>query len=194
MRRHLSLPLTLLLALPACTGSTKAKSKDHEPRPPCTNCTPSGDLAFVLPSPEGATLFTATTMDKVLREAAPPIKTGDSIRISVAKNELEPFQIVIRPDAAAKASISITPFTGPGTINDTRIHRVDYVHITAPSDASSIKSPYVPDPLHPTAFGAEHSLLGAENQPFWITVRVPPGALAGDYTGALTVTVAGASV
>ncbi|WP_170229146.1 glycoside hydrolase domain-containing protein [Polyangium fumosum] len=184
----------LVLPLFAC-GSPDGPpgGNGKPPLPPCTDCTPSGDRAFVLPSPAGATLWTATPMDKILREATPPSSTGDGIHISAAKNELEPFQIVVRPDAAGKTSITLTPFTGPGTLDDVRMHRVGYVHITEPSDPASIVSPYVPDPLHPTAFGASHDLAAGENQPFWITVRVPPGAAAGDYTATLTVTTAGAT-
>lgn len=161
--------------------------------PVCTDCTPAGDMTFALPSPAGATLWTTTTMDKVLREAAPPTGTGAAISLSAAKNESEPFQIVVRPDADAVASLSITPFTGPGTIEDVELRRVGYVRIQAPSDPSGIPSGTIPDPLEPAAFGADHALAGGQNQPFWITVRVPPGAPAGDYTATLTVTVGGAA-
>ena len=159
--------------------------------PPCTDCTPAGDMTFALPSPAGATLWTTTTMDKVLREAAPPAATGAAIALSAAKNELEPFQIAVRPDADATVTLSMTPFTGPGMLDDLEIRRVGYVHIQAPSDASSLPSAYVPDPLVPTSFGAAEALTGGENQPFWITVRVPPGAAPGDYAATLTVTVGG---
>jgi hypothetical protein len=184
----LSLPFALL----AC-GGPEPGSGGKTPLPPCTDCTPAGDSVFVLPSPASATLWTATPMDKVLREATPPPRTGEGIRISAAKNELEPFQIVVRPDASTTASLAITPFSGPGMIDDVRIHRVGYVHVTAPSDPSSIVSPYLPDPLHPTKFGVTHDVFGDENQPFWITVRVPPGAQAGDYTATLSVTVGGST-
>src|SRR5215217_8173010 len=72
----------------------------------CTDCTPTGDMTFALPSPAGATLWTTTTMDKVLREATPPTTKGDHISLFAAKNEFEPFQIVVRPDAAATVKVS----------------------------------------------------------------------------------------
>lgn len=185
-------PFLVPLLFSAC-GSPDPAPPGGTPLPPCTDCTPSGDLAFVLPSPTGATLWTAAPMDKVLREATPPSRMGASISISAAKNELEPFQIVVRPDGANTASLTMSAFTGPGTIDDVRIHRVGYVHVSSPSDPSSIVSPYLPDPLAPTTFGAAESVNAAENQPFWITVRVPPGALPGDYNAKLSVTVGGAS-
>lgn len=158
----------------------------------CTDCTPTGDMTFALPSPAGVTLWTTTTMDKVLREAAPPAAEGDSIQLYAARNELEPFQLVVRAETAAKATLSMTGFTGPGTIAAPVIHRVGYVHVSAPSDASAIPSSAIPDPLYPTAFGVEHDLPAAQNQPFWLTVKVPEGAAPGDYTATLTVTTGSA--
>jgi hypothetical protein len=159
--------------------------------PTCTNCTPVGDMTFRLPSPASAVLWTTTTMDKVLREAAAPERSGDAITLSAAKNEHEPFQLVVLPSAGLDVSIDLTPFTGPGTIDRVDIRKVGYVQIAAPTDASSIPSGQVPDPLDPFAFGAADALAGGENQPYWITVYVPPDAAAGDYEATLTVHAGG---
>ena len=150
-------------------------------------------MTFRLPSPPGATLWTTTTMDKVLREAAPPTQTGDAISISAARNELEPFQVVVRADAAGQATLAMTPFTGPGSLDRIELRRVGYVTISEPSDGSSILSGQMPDPLEPSAFGASEAVPAGQNQPFWITVHVPTDAKAGDYTSTLTVTAGGAS-
>jgi len=159
----------------------------------CTDCTPTGDMTFALPSPAGATLWTTTTMDKVLREAVPPTAADSAIQVYAAKNEFEPFQLVIHADADATATLSMTAFTGPGTISAPAVHRVGYVSVSAPSDASSIMSGQIPDPLYPTTFGADESVPGGQNQPFWLTVKVPSDAAPGDYTATLTVTVGGAA-
>ncbi len=159
----------------------------------CTNCTPTGAMTYRLPSPSGATLWTTTTMDKVLREAAPPDTPGDAIVLAAAKNEFEPFQIAIRPDAVATATITMSPLSGPSAIPRVEIRRVGYVNVQNPSDPGSIPSSAIPDPLEPTSFGAIESLPAAQNQPFWITLYVPEDAAAGDYTATLTVTVNGAS-
>ena len=120
----------------------------------CTDCTPTGTMTYALPSPPGAVLWTTTTMDKVLREAAPPTNTGTGIAISAAKNEFEPFQLVIRADAAATATLALSAFSGPSSaITRVEIRRVDYVTVAQPSDASSIPSSHIPDPLRPTTFG-----------------------------------------
>lgn len=164
------------------------------PGPTCTDCTPAGDMTFSLPSPAGATLWTTTTMDKVLREAAPPEGVDSGITMYAAKNEHEPFQIAIRAASAADATLELTAFDGPGTIGGATVRRVEYVTIGEPSDASSIPSGRIPDPLVPTTFGAQEPLPAGENQPFWITVYVPPDAEAGDYVATLTVSVDGDSV
>jgi len=132
-------------------------------------------------------------MDKVLREAQPPELAGDGIVVRAAKNEYEPFQIVVNAAEGGSASLSISTFSGPSTLPAPTIHRVEYVQIATPSDSSSIPSGRVPDPLVPTAFGASEALPAGENQPFWVTLYVPPGAAPGDYTATMTVTVGGAS-
>jgi hypothetical protein len=149
-------------------------------------------MTFRLPSPAGAVLWTTPTMDKVLREAAPPTNPGTGIAISAAKNEFEPFQLVIRADVANTATLAMSAFTGPSSaITRVEIRRVDYVTVAQPSDASAIASSEIPDPLRPTTFGATESLPAAQNQPFWVTLYVPPTAAAGDYTATLTVTIGG---
>ncbi len=161
--------------------------------PVCTTCTPTGDFTFSLPSPAGASIWTTTPMDKVLREAAPPARTGEKLQLYAAKNEHEPLQLVLRSEQATEGSVSIAPFSGPGTLDQLTWHRVDYVKISQRSDASSIQSGEVPDPLVPVADGAPQPLAPGKNQPMWLTLRVPPDAAAGDYTSQVTVKIGGAT-
>jgi hypothetical protein len=181
----------ILLACGSNDSPTSSGAGGSGGGPVCTNCTPSGDMTFRLPSPAGAVLWTTTTMDKVLREAAPPTTQGQEIHISAARNEFEPFQLVVRADAATSATLQMAPFTGPGTISRIEPRRVGYVHIAEPSDSSSIPSSQVPDPLEPTQFGAAQSLPAGQNQPFWITVYVPADAPPGDYSSTLTLSMGG---
>ena len=190
--------LPVLLILASCGsddsgggGGSSSGSPDQGPGPQCTDCTPTGPMTFKLPSPAGATLWTTPTMEKVLKEMTPPTNPGDTIQIRAAKNEFEPFQLVVHADADANVTLAMPAFTGPGSVPRIEVHRVGYVKISQPSDAASIKSGFVPDPLEPTTFGATEAVKGGENQPFWITVYVPPDAAPGDYTTKLTVTVNG---
>jgi hypothetical protein len=177
-----------------CSGSNTAGNPPNSGNPrTCTNCTPTGAMTYALPSPTGAVIWTTTTLDKILREAAPPTSTGERISLSAAKNEFEPFQFAIRADASATATLELSGFNGPSAvITRTEIRRVDYVTIHEPSDASAIPSSHIPDPLRLTHFGASEALPGAQNQAFWVTVYVPPTAVAGDYTATLSVAVGGA--
>jgi hypothetical protein len=161
--------------------------------PACTDCTPAGPMTLRLPSPSGATVWTATPMDKILREAAPPENEAEGLRIAAAKNEFEPFQIAIRADAGATATLTMSALSGPGAIPRVELSRVEYVEIGEPSDSSSIPSGRIPDPLVPIDWGGAESVPGGENQPYWVTVFVPPDAAAGDYTATLTVDVDGSA-
>ncbi len=146
-------------------------------------------MTYGLPSPAGAQVWTTTTMDKVLREAEPPAEGGEAIKIFAARNEFEPFQVVVHPQAAADVSVNMGTLDGPGTIAGHSLHRVDYVAISEPSDPAAIVSAEMPDPLMPIAFGSAQAVKAGDNQSFWITVRVPNDAAAGDYTGELVVQV-----
>jgi hypothetical protein len=175
------------------TDPTGGDGGTTPPAPVCTDCTPAGPKTFKLPSPPGTTLWTTPTMEKVVREAAPPENAGDTIQMYAAKNEVEPFQLVVRADADASVSLAMSPLAGPNgaAIPRIEVRRVGYVKISQPSDATSIKSGFIPDPLEPTTFGAAEALKAGANQPFWITVYVDAGAAAGDYTSTLSVTVNG---
>jgi hypothetical protein len=161
--------------------------------PVCSDCTPQGALSFRLPSPPGATLWTAPPASKILREVPPPEDQGDAIQLYAARNEFEPFQLVVNAPSGGAATLALAPLQGPGSIARLELHRVEYVKIDKPSDASSLQSGQVPDPLWPSSFGQSEPLPAGQNQPFWVTLYVPPDAPPGDYTGALEVTVNGAS-
>jgi len=178
-----------------CNGSGEGESESAggSGGPSCTECTPTGPMTYGLPAPTGAQVWTTTTMDKVLREAEPPAEGGEAIEIFAARNEFEPFQVVVHPEAATDVSVEMGVFDGPGTITGHSLHRVDYVAISAPSDPAAIVSAEMPDPLMPIAFGSAQAVKAGDNQSFWITVRVPSDAVAGDYTGELLVTVGGES-
>jgi hypothetical protein len=162
----------------------------------CTTCTPQGPRTFALPASAGLSLWTTTTMDKVLEDAAVPTTTGAAIQVRAAKNEFEPFQIVVRADVAGTATLSLGAFTnaaGQPLAASPELRRVGYVPIQTPSDASSLAAPgtRIPDPLLPASFGAAEPVAAGKNQPFWITLAVPKAAAAGDYTATLDVTVNG---
>jgi hypothetical protein len=155
----------------------------------CTDCAPIGALVYRLPAPPNATVWTAPTMDKILREATPPDELDVAVRLYAARREFEPFQIAVRPTGDATVTVDLSPFTGPAEIDRITLHRVDYVAIAAPSDAAAIPSGQIPDPLFPVPLGSSLSVPAGQNQPLWFTVYVPPDAPPGDYNATLTLTI-----
>jgi hypothetical protein len=138
-------------------------------------------------------VWTAPTVEKVLQTAAAPVATA-ALQIHAARDEFEPFQLVVHSDSLQSLSVSISDFTsGANTIPSTEItlHRLDYVTITQLSDHFGRPGAW-PDPLYPVAMGGVVTFSAGLNQPLWFTVHVPRDAEAGIYQA--TVTVGSASI
>ncbi len=139
----------------------------------------------------GYTISTANDIDvwwaeglyKVMQDAPLPSQKMDDISIKAAKNEFESFLVVLNPKAdITNFSIKVPSLTdGSHQINDENItiRQVEYVQVNIPTDYYSTPGLY-PDPL-PLA-GDDLTLRANRNTAFWITVKVPQGASAGDYT------------
>jgi hypothetical protein len=139
----------------------------------------------------GLVVWTAPTVEKVLKTMALPV-TEAPLRISAARGEFEPFQVIVQSPATQDLVVSASDLTcGEDTIPAPTIHRVDYVEITTAGDHFDRFGPW-PDPLWPLDAGDAVSFSAGENQPLWFTVRVPWEAEPGVYHG--TVAVGGASV
>jgi len=125
---------------------------------------------------------------KISRNRPLPEKVCSTISISAAKNEYEPFQLVLRPEKdleTVTVQISNLERKEGGKISkeNITIDLVGYVDVQIPTDEMGIPGPW-PDPL-PHYKGA-FSVRADRNQPIWFTVYVPPDAIAGDYTGVAT--------
>jgi hypothetical protein len=138
----------------------------------------------------------------------PPSHALRPIRIEAARNEYEPFQLVITPKVPIKQlRLRLEPFTpvkpvpspkSPVPVWD-EVAFVDYVPVTIPTDAWGAVGEY-PDPLVPLfrrdmGQGARDmektievqvmDLSANRNQPLWLTVFVPKGTTAGVYRATL---------
>jgi len=141
----------------------------------------------------GVEVWAAPAMEKIRRTFAAPVSTAP-VLVQAARDEFEPFQLVVRSAGAQSAAVSISDFvSGGGTISATAVtlHRVDYVTITQLSDRFGRLGDW-PDPLSPLPMGATVDLPAGENQPLWFTVHVPRDAAAGMYSA--TVTIGGATI
>ncbi len=133
-------------------------------------------------------IWTTTPSERVFQDDAIPDIEESTIKIYAARNEFEPFQIIVNPVSTGNVVINIDDF-GSGIKTD--IHQVKYINISQATDSLGRTGPY-PDPLWPIEKGESISLRGGQNSSFWISVFVHESTPAGDYT--TNVHLAGVSV
>lgn len=143
-------------------------------------------------------------LDKV-RPADPP---GSARRadLSAARNEFEPFQVVLRspaPIAGVDARIGDLVAEDGGHRIDRRhatVYRVGWLDVETPSSEAGDTGEW-PDPLLPRTdpYAGERrdafpfDLPAARNQPLWLEVYVPPETPPGAYRGTVEIAVGGAA-
>lgn len=123
---------------------------------------------------------------KIHRNKAAPQKPSGSaepIRISCARGEFESAQVVLTPLTDGEILSAQVEFLASGGSQpgvSVSFYEVAYVPVTHPTDSSTTRGLY-PDPLPPLKTPLK--LKALNNQPIWITVRVPEHAIAGNYDG-----------
>ncbi|MCP4535734.1 MAG: DUF4091 domain-containing protein [Chloroflexi bacterium] len=139
----------------------------------------------------GLDVWAAPTVEKIVKTMVAPVDSRP-LRISAARGEFEPFQIVIQSSTTQSLNVSVSDFSkGGDVISGVTIHRVDYVNVTTAGDHFD-RLGWWPDPLWPLDDGDTVSFSASENQPLWFTIRVSWDASPGIYQG--TVTVGGSSI
>ena len=144
-------------------------------------------FGYQLPSPSGIAVWWCEATYKVGRQRALPAETSATVNIEAARNEYEPFQIVLRPDIPlSNLVVTVSDFVRQGggpaariAATNVEICTVEYVPVTEPSDnsgASGMADRWCAD-------GRGHNSVDT-NQPFWFTVYVPKDAPAGHYQAA----------
>jgi Glycoside hydrolase 123, catalytic domain len=129
----------------------------------------------------------------------------DSYLLHSARNEWEPFQVLIRDDSGAtNVNVSATEFTGPGDpIETVELYRVHYVPVLPdeishfPPDPS--KAGDWPDGLVPfvdhffgeSRSGAPFDVPALYTQAVFVDVYVPEDQAPGDYEATVTATADG---
>ncbi|MBN1387394.1 MAG: DUF4091 domain-containing protein [Bacteroidales bacterium] len=125
---------------------------------------------------------------KVMRDTPVPSVHGDTIILWSARNEYEPFQVVVKPASRVEnCRISLTDLISDNKIIDKQlisIRKVEYVHVTKPTDNYGYQD-YWPDPL--PEVNEPVKAFGGENTTFWITVYIPEESPAGTYTGKIEI-------
>jgi hypothetical protein len=135
------------------------------------------------------TLWWCEDTYKVSRERAPvrlqPGATPAPVKLSAARNEFEPVQVVLSPERDLKGlTATVTDLAGPDgariPATDVSVCYAWYHYVHHPTDATSCVG-WWPDALPP--LDSPLDLKAGQNQPLWITVHVQEGAAAGNYIG-----------
>ncbi len=152
--------------------------------------------AAALPSAEAATVSAAGSTLKVRRSQAP--LAARSVTISAARNEFEPFQILITGPATGVTATASALSKGSSSIGPVRLYREELIRIANQSapDAIVAAGDVLPDALVPDTdeiYGEKRNafvgfnVAAGETRAIWGEVRVPENATAGAYTGSVTV-------
>jgi len=157
-----------------------------------------------------AQVWVVDSLQRVGKSDAP----GSALNIALyaAKGESESFQVIVRAPASGLSVVNLTAsgLSGPSgaTIAAANFifYREHYVYISKSSPDFGVGNRplgigWYPDALIPfknpktgvnlsgaTYDAVPYAVAANQNQPFWIDIAVPRGAVAGDYTGTLTVT------
>ncbi|WP_299577381.1 glycoside hydrolase domain-containing protein [uncultured Sunxiuqinia sp.] len=153
----------------------------------------AGGYGYLIENNEQCAVWWAEGAYKVMRDTPVPEREGDTIKIWSAQNEYESFLVVIKPNQRLENfRLTVSSLTNEDgsrvEAEQASIRKVDYVKVTKPTDAYGFKG-WWPDPL-PLVDGSV-TLFGAENQPFWVTVKTPAGTPAGTYHGNLNLSAEG---
>ncbi len=175
MRHKLSILYTMLLIISLMATPVPQRAKAQG--------TDLERYTYRLTQSTGAyTLWTTPPSERVFKDSTVPADSGSGVKVYAAKNEFEPFQVVVKPAASGNVAVNIGDFGGGIT---SEIYQVKYVNITTTSDSLGRTGPN-PDPLWPLAKGATVALVAGENTSFWFSLSVPATTPTGDYTTNVT--------
>ncbi len=142
------------------------------------------DYTYNLTQSNGSYQFwTTLPAEKVFKDDIVPTDTGSEVKLYAAKNEFEPFQVIVKPTSSGSANVNIGDF-GSGITSE--IYQVKYVNLTTASDYLG-RTGDNPDPLWPVDKGASVSLTANENTPLWFSFKIDTTATAGDHVANVTI-------
>lgn len=148
------------------------------------------DYGYYLTSDSLSTIWWTEGSYKIMRNDPIPSESREEIFISCARNEYEPFQLVLFPkfriDDVRIYVSSLRNASGEEIKTDNiSILHVEYLNIKIPTDDFGGTGDW-PDPLPP--YTGSFTAFPGENHPLWITVYVPSGLKTGTYRGTIAVT------
>lgn len=137
------------------------------------------DKATILDNDQLAVWWTHPCV-KVFPNDAPPAHKQAAGPLYAARGETEAVQIVLRPKQTISGiTATVSDFDGPSELpaSMATLRWVAYVPVKQASGAKGGTGAF-PDPLPRRA---PTNIAASQNQPVWITLRVPASAKAGDY-------------
>lgn len=148
----------------------------------------SGKSTYILSSTQSSDIWTSPSTAKVFKSQPVPEEKGNKIAISACRNEGESFQVVVSPKKDLQdisLDISSLKKADGAEINEKYIrwHPVIYKRIRHRYFATAMNS-YWPEML---SWNRTIDIKKGINQPFWVTVDIPPNAHPGKYQGEILV-------
>ena len=140
-----------------------------------------------------ATVWWAHSCVKVFPNDSPPTQRAQAAPLFAARGETDAVQVVLRPkQAMAGLAAIVSDFDGPAKL-PASIAMARWVAYVPVRQASGLRggTGQFPDPL---PLRAPTNISAGQNQPAWITVRVPVSAKPGDYRAQVTFTANGAKL
>jgi hypothetical protein len=153
-------------------------------------------------SPDTPLWWTTDGLEKIRPYDPPPETLSNSIQIAAARNEFEPFQIIVRSDFRDIRAVDVQASDltgGNGAIlskDNVAIYFERFVNLPQPSNIEG-KAGEWPDPLIPRVdryYGEARNafpfnLERGRNQPVWVELYVPPSTAPGTYRGTVAVSI-----
>ena len=115
--------------------------------------------------------WTTPPAEGVFKDDTVPSDTGLQVKIYAAKNEFEPFQVIVKPTASGTVVVGVPDF-GEGIT--TELFQVKYIPITTLTDYFG-RTGDNPDPLWPLPDGATVSCFSASTFPIYAIVQLASG-------------------
>jgi len=138
----------------------------------------------------------ATSMEKVLpRDMPVDVTVAKGVRVSIARNEKESFQVLVTPRSGALEGVQVSVGdlqSASGDVLQAQNVDCDVVGYVETKRRPPYKVSYVgwwPDPI--LDFLGPVDVAQGDVQSFWIRVRTPKGQAPGLYRGALVVSADG---
>ncbi len=161
---------------------------------PDTPAAPAGgSYGYLVRSGPPCAVWWAEGAYKVMRDDPVPAAEQGVIRIAAARNEYEPFLLVLRPAGRLDGvRVAAGPLVGEKSARieaaAISVRHVEYVNVTTPTDGLG-RAGCWPDPLPP--YDGPFTAAAGENHPLWLAVRVPADAVPGVYKGEVELSAGG---